>query len=227
MKIYKSGIIPLDVQLEGGIPAGTVLLILEEPGAGGDVLSYHFAVEGANAGEKVVYISTDDCERDLKRFLNLYFDKYKEFPIISFKGHLETDPKKYLKKTVYDFMGRVKNFIYNEKYNRIIINNLAFFFSKYSHEDVISFIESLSDVSKSNESISILLMVKGMLEEREEIAIKHICDGVIELSLRELENEVQRRLKFIKLEGVVIPRTIMRYEITNRGIRMESTMRVL
>ncbi|MCS7143863.1 MAG: RAD55 family ATPase [Archaeoglobaceae archaeon] len=228
MKIYRTGIVPFDVQLEGGIPSGTVLLILEEPGAGGDVLSYHFAVEGANSGENVIYIATDDYEKDLKRFLSLYFDKYREFPILSFKKQQqENDVKGYIRKTGYDFLGRLKATIRNEKFNRIIINNLAFFFHKYSQEDVISLIESLSDVSKENESISVLLMTKGMLEERQETTIKHFCDGVIELSLRELENEIQRRLKFIKLEGVVVPRIVMRYEVTNKGIRMESTMRVL
>lgn len=228
MKVYRTGIVPFDVQLEGGIPGGTVLLILEEPGAGGDVFSYHFAVEGANNGESVIYIATDDYERDVKRFLSVYFNKYKEFPIFSFRGQQqETDPRGYLRRTVYDFLGRVKTITRNEKFSRIIINNLAFFFSKYSYEDVISLIESLSDISKENESICVLLMTKGMLEDRHETAIKHFCDGVIELSLRELENEIQRRLKFIKLEGVVVPRMIMRYEVTNKGIRMESMMRVL
>ncbi|MEM2726684.1 MAG: RAD55 family ATPase [Archaeoglobaceae archaeon] len=227
MKTYRTGIVPFDVQLEGGIPGGTVLLILEEPGAGGDVFSYHFAVEGANSGENVIYVATDDYEKDVKRFLSVYFDNYKEFPILSFRGQQISDTKTYLRKTVYDFLGRVKTIIRNEKFNRVVINNLAFFFSKYSYEDVISLIESLSDTSKENDSICVLLMTKGMLEERHETAIKHFCDGVIELGLRELENEIQRRLKFIKLEGVVVPRVIMRYEVTKKGIRMESMMRVL
>ncbi|MEM0302291.1 MAG: RAD55 family ATPase [Archaeoglobaceae archaeon] len=228
MKVYRTGIVPLDVQLEGGIPGGTVLLILEEPGAGGDVFSYHFAVEGAKIGEKVIYISTDDYEKDLKRFLSLYFDKYQDFQILSFREQLqEKDPKGYLRKTVYDFLGKTKNVLCSEKFDRVILNNLMFFFWKYPFEEVISLIEFFSDLSKENESAFILLMTKGILESRQETAVKHYCDGVIELTLKELENEIQRRLKFIKMEGVVTPRIIMRYELTNKGIRMESTIRVL
>ncbi|MCS7129929.1 MAG: RAD55 family ATPase [Archaeoglobaceae archaeon] len=227
MKVYRSGIVPLDVQLAGGVPGGTVLLILEEPGAGGEVFSYHFAVEGANNGENVLYIATDDSEKDIKKFLNLYFEKFREFTILSFKGKQETDAKGYLRKTMYDVLTGIKTILKNEKFDRVIINNITFFFSKYSHEDVISLIEFLSNIAKENESAFLLLMTKGMLEEPQETAVKHFCDGVIELNLREFENEVQRRLKFIKFKGIVVPRLVMRYELTDRGVKMESAMRVI
>ncbi|MDI9610651.1 MAG: RAD55 family ATPase [Archaeoglobales archaeon] len=227
MKVYRSGIVPLDVQLGGGVPGGTVLIILEEPGAGGEVFSYHFAVEGANNGENVLYIATDDSEKDIKKFLNLYFEKFREFTILSFKGKQEGDARGYLRKTMYDLLTGIKTILKNEKFDRVVINNMTFFFSKYSQEDVISLIEFLSSLAKENESAFLLLMTKGMLEENQETAVKHFCDGVIELNLREFENEVQRRLKFIKFKGIVVPRLIMRYELTDKGVKMESTMRVI
>jgi KaiC/GvpD/RAD55 family RecA-like ATPase len=227
MRIYRTGIVPFDVQLEGGIPGGTVLLILEEPGAGGDVFSYHFAVEGAKSGEKVIYFSTDDYEDDVKRFLRVYFDQYKEFPVLSFKGQKKDEARVHVKRAFHDAIGRLKGILRDERYDRMIINNLVYFFSKYSYEDVVSMIEFLSDVCKENDSVSVLLMTKGMVDDKHETALKHYCDGVVELSLRETENEIQRRLKFLKLEGVVVPRIVLRYDITNRGIRMESTIRVL
>ncbi|TDA30373.1 MAG: hypothetical protein DSO00_01570 [Archaeoglobi archaeon] len=227
MRIYRTGIVPFDVQLEGGIPGGTVLLILEEPGAGGDVFSYHFAVEGAKSGEKVIYFSTDDYEDDVKRFLRVYFDQYKEFPVLSLKGQKKDEARVHVKRAFHDAIGRLKGILRNDRYDRTIINNLVYFFSKYSYEDVVSMIEFLSDVCKENDSVSVLLMTKGMVDDKQETALKHYCDGVVELSLRETENEIQRRLKFLKLEGVVVPRIVLRYDITNRGIRMESTIRVL
>ncbi|MEG9195304.1 MAG: RAD55 family ATPase [Candidatus Methanoglobus sp.] len=227
MRIYRTGIVPFDVQLEGGIPGGTVLLILEEPGAGGDVFTYHFAVEGAKSGEKVIYFSTDDYEDDVKRFLRVYFDQYKEFPVLSFKGQKKDEARVHVKRAFHDAIGRLKGILRDDRYDRIIINNLVYFFSKYSYEDVVSMIEFLSDVCKENDSISVLLMTKGMVDDKQETALKHYCDGVVELSLRETENEIQRRLKFLKLEGVVVPRIVLRYDITNRGIRMEPTIRVI
>ncbi|MDW7989782.1 MAG: RAD55 family ATPase [Archaeoglobaceae archaeon] len=227
MRIFKTSIIPLDTQLGGGIPGGSVVVILEEPGAGGDVFSYHFAVEGANLGENVLYLATDDTTKDIRRHLSLYFPKFQDFTLISLKNKEETDLKGYLKKTMYDVLSGVKTIIKNEKFDRVVINNLTFFFSRYSSEDVASLIEFFINDARERESAYLLLLTKGMLEERSEIMVKHLCDGLIELSLREVDNEVQRRLKFIKFKGIIVPRAVMRYELTDKGVKMESMMRVL
>ncbi|MEM0316040.1 MAG: RAD55 family ATPase [Archaeoglobaceae archaeon] len=227
MKIFRTGIVPLDAQLGGGIPSGSVVALIEEPGAGGDVFSYHFAVEGSNLGDNVLYIATDDSVKDVRRYLGLYFPKYQDFTLISLKSDEETDAKGYLRKTMYDVLSGVKTIIKNEKFDRVIINNLTFFFSRYSLEDVISLIEFFLNDAREKESAYMLLLTKGMLEERAEIAVKHFCDGVIELSLREVENEIQRRLKFIKFKGIIVPRAVMRYELTDRGVKIEPMMRVL
>ncbi|MFN3384056.1 MAG: RAD55 family ATPase [Archaeoglobaceae archaeon] len=227
MKVFRTGIIPLDVQLGGGIPSGSVVALIEEPGAGGDVFSYHFAVEGSNVGDNVLYIATDDSAKDVRRYLSLYFQRYQDFTLISLKSNEETDAKGYLRKTMYDALSGVKTIVKNEKFDRIVINNLTFFFSHYPTEDVISLIEFFLNDAREKDSAYILLLTKGMLEERAEIAVKHLCDGVIELSLREVENEIQRRLKFIKFKGIIVPRAVMRYELTDKGVKMESMMRVL
>ncbi|MEM4566543.1 MAG: RAD55 family ATPase [Archaeoglobaceae archaeon] len=227
MKIFRTGIVPLDAQLGGGIPSGSVVALIEEPGAGGDVFSYHFAVEGSNLGDNVLYIATDDSVKDVRRYLGLYFPRYQDFTLISLKSDEETDAKGYLRKTMYDVLSGVKTIIKNEKFDRVIINNLTFFFSRYSIEDVISLIEFFLNDARERESAYMLLLTKGMLEERAEIAVKHFCDGVIELSLREVENEIQRRLKFIKFKGIIVPRAVIKYELTDRGVKIEPMMRVL
>lgn len=227
MRVFRTGIVPLDTQLGGGIPGGSVVALIEEPGAGGDVFSYHFAVEGSNVGDNVLYIATDDNAKDIERYLSLYFPKSQDFTIVSLKNKEKMDARGYLKKTMYDVLSGVKTIIKNEKFDRVIINNLTFFFSRYSIEDVISLIEFFLNDARENESAYMLLITKGMLEERVETAVKHLCDGVLELSLREVENEMQRRLKFIKFKGTIVPRVVMRYELTERGVKMESMMRVL
>ncbi|MEM1578934.1 MAG: RAD55 family ATPase [Archaeoglobaceae archaeon] len=227
MRTFKTGILPLDVQLGGGVPGGSVVVLLEEPGAGADVFSYHFAVEGANLGENVLYLATDDSEKDIRRHLGLYFPKYPEFTLLSLKSREEMDAKGYLRKTMYDVLSGVKTILKNEKFDRIIVNNLTFFFTKYSQEDVISLIEFFLNDAREKDSAYLLILTRGMLDDKSEIAVKHFCDGVIELSLREVDNEVQRRLKFIKFKGIIVPRAVMRYELTDKGVKMESMMRVI
>jgi len=230
---YKTGIAPLDSQLGGGIPAGRVVLVLEEPGAGADVLSYHFAVEGAKSGESVFYLATDDSEDEVKEYINLYFDLDEAIwenitllSLVSFHRG-EGDAKKFLRKTMYDPMGGLKTILRHEEFNRIVLNNLTYFLANYELKDVISLIEVFSEHAKKNKSACLVLMTKGMFDPSVETAIKHYSDGVIELTLKEIENEVQRRLKVIKFKGILVPKAILRYELTDRGIKMESVMRVL
>lgn len=234
MKVLKTGILPLDTQLGGGIPSGSVVLVLAEPGAGGDVLSYHFAVEGALNGENVFYLATDDTEEEVKEYVNLYFNLdeavWENITLLSLSSPLtkaEKDAKDFLKKTMYDPIGGLKTILYHEDFERVVINNMTYFITNYPIEDVVSLIEVFSKYAKKNQSVFMMLMTKGMFDSRTETAIKHYSDGVIELTLREVENEVQRRLKVIKFKGILVPKAILRYDLTDKGIKMESVMRVL
>jgi KaiC/GvpD/RAD55 family RecA-like ATPase len=227
MRVFKTGVHPLDVQLGGGIPGGSVVLILEEPGAGGEVFSYHFAIEGSNSGENVLYIATDDSEKDLKRNINLYFPNYQEFTLISLKNREEGDARGYLKKTMHDPLGGIKTIIKNERFDRTVVNNLTYFFFNYAVEDVSSLVKFFLSDAKEKESAYLLLLTKGMLDGKIETMMKHLCDGVIELSLKEAEHEIQRRMKFIKFKGIIVPRVVIRYDLTDKGVKMESTMRVI
>ena len=88
-------------------------------------------------------------------------------------------------------------------------------------------LESMAVSARKNESVILVLFTKGMFESTFETAVKQVVDGVIELSIREAETEIQRRMKIIKLKRTLVPKTIFRYDITDKGIRMESVTRVL
>jgi len=235
MKLKKTGILPLDTQLGGGIPAGSVVTLFEEPGAGADVLSFHFAVEGALQGENVFYLATDDSDDEVREYINLYFNLdeavWENITLLSLRYSFNTegdkDAKGFLKKTIYDPIGGIKTIMSHEEFERVAINNFTYFVANYPMEDVLSLMEFLSHYAKKYSSTVMLLITKGMFDSRTETTIKHYADGVIELTLKEVENEVQRRLKVIKLKGILVPKAILRYELTDKGIKMESVMRVL
>ncbi|MCS7122197.1 MAG: RAD55 family ATPase [Archaeoglobaceae archaeon] len=224
---YRIGIIPLDVQLNGGIPEGRSVLLLDEPGAGGEVFSYHFAVEGIKVGEKVLYISTGGNVEDIRMEINSYF-KIKEqeyLTIISLEREKKLNVKDYLKK--YDPMNSIKATILNEKFNRIILNDLVYFLKNYELENLINFLHFIFERIKNMESSFLALLPKGLFEDRVENYLKYSFDVVFELSVKEVENEVQRRLKVLKFRGSSVPRSIMKYEVTDRGIKMEALVRIL
>jgi KaiC/GvpD/RAD55 family RecA-like ATPase len=238
MKKYSTGITPLDAQLGGGFPSGSLILLLEEPGAGADVFSFHFAVAGINNNEKVLYITTNDTKDQILQNIKLYFalengvaDKIEFIDLVSPRLIQHTDSKSdvksFLRQMKHDPLKHVKTIIANSDHERVILNSLAYFVLNYNTEDVVELINEMSLTAKKNDSVVLLLMTKGIADDRLENTIKFMADGIIEMTINESGNEIQRLLKILKLKRVLVPKSILRYDLTERGIRMESVMRVL
>lgn len=236
MKKYSTGITPLDAQLGGGFPSGSLILLLEEPGAGADVFSFHFAVAGATNEEKVLYISTNDTKDQIIENVKLYFsidDKVAEriefLDLVA--GQLDqsqkSDVKVFLKQMKHDPLKYVRMKLQRCDHDRIILNSLTYFILNYTSDDVVELMNTLSLISKKNDSVILVLMTKGIADEKLENTIKFVADGIIEMTINESGNEVQRLLKILKLKRVLVPKSILRYDLTDKGIRMESVMRVL
>jgi len=62
----KSGIWGLDDILDGGFSRGHVFLLEGEPGAGKTTAALHFLLAGAAAGERCLYITLSETERELR-----------------------------------------------------------------------------------------------------------------------------------------------------------------
>ncbi len=234
VKRFKTGIVTIDGQLRGGIPESSVVLVLEDPGAGGDILTYHFAIEGAKNDESVLYVTTDDpAEYIMSDMCEMAGDNAekvkKNVDFLDFvSGRIYTpDRLRECLKRRYDPFNAFKNLLDTKSYERVVVNNLTYFFLHYPDDDVIKLVESFSDYAKRDRSVFLVLMTKGMLEPKIETTIKHIADAVMEMTIKEMENEIQRRLKFIKFKRTLVPKIILRYDLSDRGIIMESVMRVI
>ena len=62
----KSGIWGLDNILSGGFSRGHVFLVEGAPGTGKTTVALQFLIEGAKAGEKCLYITLSETERELR-----------------------------------------------------------------------------------------------------------------------------------------------------------------
>ncbi len=235
-EVISTGIQNLDVALGGGYPLGSVILMMEEPGAGAHVFASHFVAEGLKNSDRILYISTDytkdEVESNLKeiyrgdtldnlKILDLFTHRY---PHLFQETKLTT--KDFLR-TGYDPMNYTRVEIERDSYLRIIVNSISYFAINYSDKEVIEFIEFCSMVARQNRSVFLLLMTMGMHDPKIETAIKHEADGIIELKIEEMGNELQRVIKFRKMPSNVVPKSIMRYDLTVEGVRMETLRRVL
>ena len=208
---------------------------MEEPGAGADVLSLHFAIEGVKNKENVAYMLTNDTKEEINEDIKTYFgldpESLAEMKIIElvplklFERMKCT--KSVLKVIRSDPLNLLRKNVISGNYSRLVLNNLTYFFMNYEESEVLKILNEIVLSSRRNKFVSLLLMTKGMFDSRLETAVKHIVDGVIELTIREVENEIQRRLKVLKLKRVLVPKAVMRYDLTDKGIKLETVVRVI
>ncbi len=231
MKRISTGILNLDTQLGGGFPAGSVILMIEDPGAGAEIFSYHFIHEGIKNKEKALYVSTNDTADEIKESMILYLRiAENDFESVRFLDFMGARIGSVGLRESLTLSGDPYNRVITEcakDYGRSVINNLGYFAEDYDRKTVLNMLESMAISARRNESAILVLFTRGMFESSFETAVKQVVDGIIELSIREADTEIQRRLKVIKLKRTLVPKSVFRYDITDRGIRMESVTRVL
>ncbi len=101
-----TGVPELDQALEGGVPKGSWVAITGEPGTGKSCLCLHFAWAGLQAGDPVVYVTTEaefrDIVRQAKQF-DMDFEQYAIYDISS--GKEPSEPPQIV---VIDIFGLLK-----------------------------------------------------------------------------------------------------------------------
>jgi KaiC domain protein len=101
-----TGIRELDEALEGGVPRGSWVAVTGEPGTGKSILCMHFAWAGLNAGDPVVYVTTEAEFRDVVRQARMFgmdFEKFKAYDIAS-----KAEPSETPNIVVVDIFGLLK-----------------------------------------------------------------------------------------------------------------------
>jgi KaiC/GvpD/RAD55 family RecA-like ATPase len=66
MKKARTGVPGLDDVLSGGLAPGHVFLLEGEPGTGKTTIALRFLLEGAEAGEKCLYVTLSETEQELR-----------------------------------------------------------------------------------------------------------------------------------------------------------------
>ncbi|AEH59922.1 conserved hypothetical protein [Methanosalsum zhilinae DSM 4017] len=241
--LIPTGIHGLDVHLGGGVPPGSTILILAEPGAGSSTFAQQFSYGGLKNDDHVIYFTTDqpieeiisemdsfgmNTEELIDRleFVDAYTPRF--YNLLPRGLRAEMEAKDYLKRSV-DILNLLKSTILEERQTkyRMVIDSMSYFLRSYEINEIVNMIEMMSSVSKINQSINLLTMKSGMHEILIENTMKHACDGVIEFRLNERGSEIERSMFIRKMRGMLIPNQILPYKVTNKGIEPETTKRVL
>lgn len=240
-----TGIGGLDVQLGGGVPPGATILVLAEPGANSDMFAQQFVYGGLLNNEDVFYYTSEhpaneivnemsemnwDVETYIEdgslQFIDAYMPRFYNVLPKEFTSNLSA--KDFLKKGT-DSMGLLKATAIQKRDRKYrgVVDSLSYFLRAYNLNTVVEVIEMMSSVGKATGAIHLILMTSGMHDSITENTLRHICDGVIEFRIRERGSEIERNIMIRKMRGMLVPNRTISYLVTQKGIELETTTRVL
>ncbi|WMW23903.1 ATPase domain-containing protein [Methanolobus sediminis] len=240
-----TGIAGLDVQLGGGVPPGSTILLLAEPGANSEMFAQQFVYGGLLNNEDVFYFTSEhpaqeivhemeDMKWDVEKYMDdghlQFVDAYlpRFYSVLPKELTSDLSAKDFLKKGI-DSMGLLKATVRqprDQKY-RGVVDSISYFLRAYNLNSVVEAIEMISSIGKATGSIQLILMTSGMHDSITENTLRHICDGVIEFRIKERGSEIERTIMIRKMRGMLVPNRTISYMVTHKGIELETTTRVL
>ncbi|KGK98946.1 RecA-superfamily ATPase possibly involved in signal transduction [Methanococcoides methylutens] len=240
-----TGLLGLDVQLGGGVPPGTTILILAEPGASSELFAQQFVYGGLTNNEEVYYFSAEHPVQEIIEDMRTFgwdVEQYVEDGKMDFVDAYNLrfcnilpksitcnlSAKDFLKQNT-DTMNQLKSATSKERQGqyRGVIDSISYFLRSYDMKSVTEAIEFISSIGKLTNAVQLILMTGGTHDPQVENGLKSICDGVIEFRMKERGSEIERTILIRKMRGMIPPDKTISYNITQKGIELETTTRVL
>lgn len=239
IKKQSSGIAGFDVTIGGGIPDGSLLLLLGEPGSSYDIFALQLLINQVKEGKKVYYVSVDKppSEVDLEMmtfgwnidtyksigswsYIDAYSAKFasadQNSPVISWdKGLLNLLRTKFIKT------------LGNSSQPFSIIDSLSHLLLDYDTDQVRDLLENLTtNVIRKVGGVHIVLMVKGMHDPKTEVLFSHLADGVIDFYLRERSDQLQRTFRVRKMRKAIYDTRLYPVNLEEDGLQIETAQRL-
>lgn len=238
-KIQSSGIAGFDQTIGGGIPDGSLILLLGEPGSGHEIFALQMLYEQAKAGRKIFYVSVDKPPSEVELEMVTFgwsIDTYKSIgswtyidaysakfssgddssPVISWdKGLLNLLRTKFI------------NNVAKSAQPFTIIDTLSHLLLDYDEDQVRDLVENFTtNVVRKVGGVHILLMVKGLHDPKTEILFSHLADGVIDFYLRERSDQLQRTFRVRKMRKAIYDTRLYPVNLEEDGLQIETARRL-
>ncbi|NHJ32475.1 MAG: hypothetical protein FK732_06405 [Asgard group archaeon] len=235
----ESGIAGFDTAIGGkGIPDGSLILLLGEPGSGHEIFALQMLQSQAKAGKKVFYVSVDkppsEVELEMMTFgwnietykslgswtyVDAYGAKYAgddSSPVIAWdKGLLNLLRTKFV------------SIVAKAPQSFTIIDSISHLLLDYDEDQVRELIQNFSsNVVRKVGGVHILLMVKGMHDVKTEVMFSHIADGVIDFYLRERSDQLQRTFRVRKMRKAIYDTRLYPVNLEEDGLQIETAQRL-
>ncbi len=239
-KLLPTGVPGFDVSIGGGIPDGSLILLLGEPGSGYDIFALQMLYEQAKLGKKIYYVSVDkppsEVELEMMTF-NWNIDTYKSIgswsyidaysakyaspdsqnsPVISWdKGLLNLLRTKFI------------DLVAKSTQSFTIVDTLSHLLLDYPEEQVRDLVENFTNnVVRKVGGVHLMLMIKGMHDLKTETLFSHLADGVIDFYMRERQDQLQRTFRVRKMRKAIYDTRLYPVNLEEEGLIIETARRI-
>ena len=203
-----TGLAGLDAQLGGGVPAGTVHVVLAEPMNAQELLSYHFAAGGSLLAGGAAFFTTDLEDAEVRRGVELAGGRPDRIHVVHlpYKGQWSIpDAKPGL---------------------RYVVDGFSALIQQAGWSDAFQQLQRLKKQLRASRDNLFITVTGGLHSEVERTLLKAWADGVLELGFDRQGFGLYPYMKVVKMRGVPDSARFMLFRETDRGLFMESTRRV-
>jgi len=246
-----TGIDKLDLLLEGGILKGFTTLIFGSPGSSIEILSKQLSTTGS-----VLYITTEETKDEVVKTMSRFgWDTDNiDFIDIASKYSQNILNKEKKRESIYeqrsklkikelielgssgipssvreeeDYLAILSNKIRLSSFEKIIINSLDFFLSRYSQEEVLRTIHAAKINNIEKKGVLLIIMTRGIHGDIFERRMEGIADCIMELEVIQKGSTFERFLAVKKMRNYAKKIGIARYMIDSDGLLLEMIERIM
>ncbi|MDI9633303.1 MAG: ATPase domain-containing protein [Methanolinea sp.] len=186
-----TGISGLDLAMEGGFPAGSIIVVQGSPLTGIDLLARQFWSADGTPG---TYLMIDaDPEPGM------------------------TDARDVPPEGLPALM----------KGERVVLDSLSTIIARNGIDAALSLLSRAKRDVSERKANALFILYSDLHPVAEEIRIMRAADVIIELKEIIIMNEIERQLAVHKVRNAQVPKRLIPYNITEKGIELSTTSRVI
>ena len=229
-EICSSGIPNLDQMLQGGLAAGSTVLLLGPAGAGKSTVSVQFVVSALQAGKKAaVYLFDEVMQILIERSEKLCFNKPGGFKAYVDEGKLHAQQVDPAEMSPGGFAHEVRRAV-DAGARVVVIDSLNGYLNAMPEERFLStHLHELFAYLNQKGVLTIIIvaqhgMIAGMYQNTE-LDVSYLADTVLLFRYFEAGGEVKQALSVFKKRTGSHERTIRELQINERGVQVGEPLR--
>ncbi|NHJ40210.1 MAG: hypothetical protein FK731_09285 [Asgard group archaeon] len=238
VKLQSSGIQGFDVSIGGGVPDGSLILLLGEPGSGHEIFALQVMYNQAKAGKKIFYVCVDKPPSEVDLEMMTFGWSIETYKSLGSWNYIDAYGAKYASEgdsPVIAWDKGLLNLLRTRFVSQVskaaqpftVIDTVSHLLLDYDEDQVRELVENFTtNVVRKVGGVHLLLMVKGMHDPKTEVLFSHIADGVIDFYLRERSDQLQRTFRVRKMRKAIYDTRLYPVNLEEDGLQIETARRL-